>query len=147
MSNRAPDWEATEGAAEAAEVGAEELKRLSISALAERAEAAAGVLPAGGTGAETGSSPPVPKMSARRSWVDGPVVGTLIPLDPAEGAEPESSPIKSTIESLSVLVDPTGFRSLTRRSNVSDSARHELRRSNPTRKGLRYSSFASDNQG
>lgn len=47
-------------------------------------------------------------MSARRSCVDGPA-GV-----PLEGGVAElSSPIKSTIESLSVRVDPTGLRSLT----------------------------------
>ena len=64
-----------------------------------------------GTGADVvaGSLEPDPKISARRSWVDGPDDA------PFEGGVTvvSLSPIRSTIESLSVLVEPTGLRSLT----------------------------------
>jgi hypothetical protein len=55
------------------------------------------------------SSPPVPNISANRSWVDGPA--NAPPLD--DIGVTESSPIRSITESLSVRVDPTGFLSLT----------------------------------
>jgi hypothetical protein len=50
-----------------------------------------------------------PKMSARRSCVDGPEVEPFVAGPPGDGA---SSPIRSTSEPTSVLVDPTGFLSL-----------------------------------
>jgi hypothetical protein len=66
-----------------------------------------------GTGALLGaeSEDPVPKISARRSWVVWPPVE-------GGGVGADSSPMRSTNESLSVRVDPTGFLSLTGTSAV-----------------------------
>ena len=82
--------------------GDEVLKRFMISDEAD--ERGAGV-EMGCEGAES----PDPKISARRSCVDGPAAGPLLDTDEAD----MSSPIKSTTVSLSVRVDPTGFLSLT----------------------------------
>lgn len=62
-------------------------------------------------GAEGVASEPLePKISASRSWVDGPL--TAAPPLGMVGVE-DSSPIRSTTVSLSVRVEPTGFLSLT----------------------------------
>jgi hypothetical protein len=72
-----------------------------------------------GTGAEdegVGSLELEPKISAKRSCVDGPAAA---PDD--GGVTVLSSPMRSTMESLSVLVEPTGLRSLTDLSACTDS--------------------------
>jgi hypothetical protein len=102
MSNNDPEPEEADGAgAEGAEGAGEESNKLMISLAALR----------WGTGAdvEAGSLELEPKISAKRSWVDGPDDA------PLEGGVTvvSLSPIRSTIESLSVLVEPTGLRSLT----------------------------------
>lgn len=56
-----------------------------------------------------------PKMSARRSCVDGPAAAPPW----AAGGGAASSPIKSTNEPTSVRVDPTGFLSLAEESQLS----------------------------
>ena len=86
--------------------GADVSKRLMISWAADRGGAAAAGADEAGT-----ESPPVPKMSARRSCV---VCLAGAPFRPADGGA-ASSPMRSTSESLSVRVDPTGFLSLTLR--------------------------------
>jgi len=103
ISNKDPEPEETEGAevGAGAEGAGEESNRLMISLAALRE----------GTGAEevAGSLELDPKISARRSWVDGPDDAPL-----EDGVTVVSlSPMRSTIESLSVLVEPTGLRSLT----------------------------------
>jgi len=82
--------------------GGEVLKRFMISDAADWRAAGAGA-------EDDGSGSPDPKISARRSWVEGPLSET--PLT-GVGAD-ESSPIRSTTVSLSVRVEPTGFLSLT----------------------------------
>jgi len=84
-----------------AEGAGEESNKLMISLAALRE----------GTGADevAGSLELDPKISASRSWVDGPDDAPL-----EDGVTVVSlSPMRSTIESLSVLVEPTGLRSLT----------------------------------
>jgi hypothetical protein len=102
MSNNDPEPEEAEGAAAGGAEGAgEESNKLMISLAALR----------WGTGAEeiAGSLELEPKISAKRSCVEGPDEA------PLEGGVTvvSLSPIRSTIESLSVLVEPTGLRSLT----------------------------------
>lgn len=103
MSNSEPDDCGAAGGGEAVEAGAES-NRLMMSAAAFR----------GGAGAEgevevdAGVSELEPKISAKRSCVDGPDDEPFV-----AGADEVSSPIRSMIESLSVLVEPTGLRSLT----------------------------------
>lgn len=103
MSNSDP--EAEEAGAEAGGgevvVAGEESNKLMISFAALR----------WGTGPEdegVGSLELEPNISAKRSCVDGPAAAPL-----EGGVTVLSSPMRSTIESLSVLVDPTGLRSLT----------------------------------
>ena len=63
-----------------------------------------------GAGAAAGASErEEPKISANKSWVDGPLAAVG---RPAEGGA-LSSPMRSAMESLSVRVEPTGLRSLT----------------------------------
>lgn len=62
-----------------------------------------------------------PKISARRSCVEGPAEALT-----DVGVAVLSSPIRSTIESLSVLVDPTGLRSLTSPSAIYWVKKHML---------------------
>jgi hypothetical protein len=103
MSNNEPEPEEAEGAVAGAgaEGAGEESNKLIISLAALRCGTAADVA--------AGSLELDPKISARRSWVDGPDDA------PLEGGVTvvSLSPIRSTIESLSVLVEPTGLRSLT----------------------------------
>jgi hypothetical protein len=102
ISNNEPEADEVGAADGGADVGAgEESNKLMISLAALRC----------GTGADVddGSLELDPKISASRSCVDGPDVA---PLD--GGVTVVSlSPMRSTIESLSVLVEPTGLRSLT----------------------------------
>ena len=103
MSNNDPEPEEAVGAdvGAGAEGAGEESNKLMISLAALRE----------GTGADevAGSLELDPKISARRSWVDGPDDAPLV-----DGVTVVSlSPMRSTIESLSVLVEPTGLRSLT----------------------------------